>query len=147
MASNPLIDQGTLNRLISSVVVDSDPGLNVTPPYLGKEGVSIALEGETTTFINTMTGAVTSPEPYQVVSVTINLLRTQNLAAVYKAQMELLATIGGITVYPDTTTLPTYSFINCAIQSVRELKINGEDAGWVVNIKGYYLINSSLWGG
>lgn len=147
MASNPLINQGTLNRLISSVVVDSDPGLNVTPPYLGKEGVSIALEGETTTFINTMTGAVTSPEPYQVVSVTINLLRTQNLAAVYKAQMELLATIGEITVYPDATTLPTYSFINCAIQSVRELKINGEDAGWVVNIKGYYLINSAMWGG
>lgn len=147
MASNPLIDQGTLNRLIASVVWDNNPGLNVTAPYLGKEGIRLALEGETTTFINTMTGAVTSPEPYQTTSLTINLLKTQNLAAVYKAQMELLATIGQCTIYPDATTLPTYSLINCAIQSVRELNFSGEDAGWVVNIKGYYLCNSALWGG
>jgi hypothetical protein len=146
MASNPLIAQGTLNRLRASVVWASNASLNVTAPYLGREGIRLALEGETTTFINTMTGAVTSPEPYQVVNLTINLLKTQGLASVYKAQMELTALIGDGTVYPDASTLPTYSLINCAIQSVRELSFAGEDAGWVVVVKGYYLINSSLWG-
>lgn len=146
MASNPLIAQGTLNRLRASVVWASNSSLNVTAPYLGREGIRLALEGETTTFINTMTGAVTSPEPYQVVNLTISLLKTQGLAAVYKAQMELAALIGDGTVYPDASTLPTYSLINCAIQSVRELSFSGEDAGWVVAVKGYYLVNSSLWG-
>ena len=147
MASNPLIAQGTLNRLRASVVWASNASLNVTAPYLGREGIRLALEGETTTFINTMTGAVTSPEPYQVVNLTINLLKTQGLAAVYKGQMELSALIGDGTVYPDASTLPVYSIINCAIQSVRELSFAGEDAGWAVSIKGYYLVNSALWSG
>lgn len=146
MASNPLIDQGTLNRLRASVVWANNPSLNVTAPYLGREGIRLALEGETTTFINTMTGAVTSPEPYQVINLTINLLKTQTLASVYKTQMELSALIGDGTVYPDARTLPVYSIINCAIQSVRELSFAGEDAGWAVAVKGYYLVNSSLWG-
>lgn len=144
MAANPLIAQGTLNRIRGSVVVAAISALNVTAPFLGKEGISLALEGESTTFIQTMTGAVTSGEPYMMTSVTIALLKTQGLAAQYKAQMENLSTIGDITVYPDSSSLPSYAIINCAIESVREMKFNGEDAGFMVTIKGYYIVNNSL---
>lgn len=144
MASNPLISQGTLNRLRGSITVTNLPNLNVTASYLGEEGIGLALEGESTTFINTMTGAVTSPEPYMLCSVTVGMLRTQGLANQYKSQMELLSTIGPITVYPDASTLASYPLTNCAIESVKEMKFAGKDPYFMVTLKGYYNINSSL---
>ena len=143
--TNPLISQGTLNRLRASVVVNDFPSLNVTAPYLGEEGITLALEGDTVTFIPTLTGAVTSPEPYQKVTVTIHLLKTQGLAGQYKSQMESLALIGAIVVRPDAKSLPPYDLINCAIQGVTELKLNGKDAGWTARLGGYYLVNQDLY--
>lgn len=143
--TNPLIAQGTLNRLRGSVVWEGFPALNVTAPFLGKEGIRLALEGEATTFINTMTGAVTSPEPYMTVSMTLNLLKTQQLGNLYKAQMEVSSLLGAGTVRSDSAILSPYSLINCSIQSVRELDFSGADAGYVVNVKGYYNINQALW--
>jgi len=145
MASNPLIDQGTLNRLRASVVIPGYPGLNVTAPYLAQDGISINLNGETTTIIQTATGTVTSPQPYMMATVQISMLRTQSLAALYKAQMELDSRVGSITVTPDSAALPTYQFLNVAIESVRELQLAGRDPSYVVTLSGYYLINSNLW--
>lgn len=145
MAANPLVAQGTLNRLRGSVVVTQIPQLNVTAPFLGREGISLGLEGNTTTYIDTMTGAVTSPEPYQRATVKVHLLKTQSLSALYKAQMELISTIGDIVVTPDTLSLPTYSFTNCSIMSIDELTFNGENAGFTINLGGVYYINSALW--
>ncbi|MAF04429.1 MULTISPECIES: hypothetical protein [unclassified Herbaspirillum] len=145
MATNPLIAQGTLNRLRGSVVVTDVPELNVTASYLGKAGISLSLDGDATTFIPTMTGAVTSGEPYQMVTMTINLLKTQGLANLYKQRAENLSTLGDLVITPDASTLGTYPLTNCAIGSVRELSFAGEDAGYVVTIRGYYLINNSLW--
>lgn len=145
MVGNPLVDQGTLNRIRGTVIIVNNPALNVTAPYLGKEGISLALEGAATTFIDSMTGAVTSPEPYQACSCTVSLLKTQNLSALYKAQMELTTLLGPISVTPDSATLPVYDLLNVAIMGVRELRFNGEDAGWVVSLRGYYIINNALW--
>lgn len=142
---NPLIAQGTLNRIKGSVQVTANPALNVTAPYLGKDGISLALEGEATTFIQTMTGAVTSGEPYMMVTVTVELLKTQGLAAQYKSQMENNSVIGDIVVQPDTITLPSYPIINCAIESVADMPMNGSDAAFRVRLRGYYVINNSLW--
>lgn len=143
---NPLISQGSLNRLQASVVWGDFPQLNVSPSYLGKEGIRLALEGESTVFLPTMTGAVTSPEPYMMIGLSINLLKTQFLSNLYKSQMELDARIGDGTVRPDVGPggLSPYSIVNCAIESVRELNFSGEDAGYIVTVKGYYLVNSSL---
>lgn len=143
--ANPLIPLGSLNRLRGSVVWPSFPSLNVTAPYLGKEGIRLALEGETTTYLPQMTGAVTSPEPYQLISLRITLLKTQGLAALYKAQMEASALLGDGTVRPDASSLPPYEITNCAIESIAELTFNGESADFAVNIRGYYLVNASLW--
>lgn len=143
---SPQVPQGTLNRLRASVMVPAFAELNVTAAFLGKEGISVALEGETTTFITTLTGTVQSPEPYQMATVTIHLLKSQNLAALYKAQMEVQANIGDITVIADASTLPDYQIINCAIASIRELSFAGEDAGFAITVRGYYSTNSAAWG-
>jgi hypothetical protein len=121
------------------------PTLNVTAPYLGREGISITFEGETTVYINTMTGAVTSPDPYLKISMEIGLLKTQPLAAAYKAQMETYSVLGEVTVRPDTSVLPVYTFENGSIQNVRQLRFSGEDAGFVVTIGAYYIINNEMW--
>lgn len=145
MAGNPQIQQGTLNRLRGSIVIPNYPALNITSPFLGRAGISIAFEGETTTMINTMTGVVTSPMPYQMITVSAALLKTQSLAALWEAQRQTLAVIGDINVIPDTTTLPTYTFNNCAIGNIRELNFAGEDASYGLTLIGYYQINNTLW--
>lgn len=144
--TNPLISQGTLNRLKASIVWNNNSSLNVTPSFLNKEGIRLSLDGEATKFFPTQTGAVTSPEPYMMITVTVNLLKTQSLSAQYKAQFELSTLLGDGVVRPDTSTgLTPYEITNCALEGVPQQSFNGEDPGWVVSIRGYYLINSSLW--
>ena len=145
--ANPLVDQGTLNRLRGSMVIPDNPTLNVTAPFLGEGGIGLTLEGETTTMIPTLTGTATSPEPYQMCSLTIHLLKTQSFSDLYKKQMQTLALVGAVTVRPDAKTLSPYELLNCAINSVAPLTFNGKDAGFLVTIKGYYQINSSLFDG
>jgi hypothetical protein len=145
MPANPLVTQGTLNRLRGSITIANFPNLNVTASYLGKAGISMSLDGESTLFLPTMTGAVTSPEPYMMATVTVNLLKTQSLASLYKAQMEATSLIGNFYVRADTAALPDYQMTNGAIQSVRELSFAGEDAGYVVALRAYYILNNNLW--
>jgi hypothetical protein len=144
-ATNPLIAQGTLNRLRGSVVWTSLPVLNVTAPYLNKEGIRLALDGEATVFIPTITGAVTSPEPYQMITLTANVLKTNGLAAQYQAQMQASTLLGNGTVITDTSALPAFPVVNCAIEGVRELSFAGEDAGFAVVMRGYWIVNNDLW--
>lgn len=143
---NPQIQQGVLNRLVASVVWTSFPSLNVTPSFLNKEGIRLAFDGESTTFLPSLTGAVISPEPYQMVTLTINLLKTQTLANLYENQRQTQSNIGDCVVRPDTTVLQPYDLTNCAIESVRELSFSGQDAGYAVTIRGYQLVNNALWG-
>ena len=145
MASNPLIAQGTLNRLRASIIFPSYANLNVTASYLGKGGISLSLEGDATAFIDTLTGGVQSPQPYMACMVTVNLLRSQGLADAFKQQMESLSTIGDFNVKADASTLSDYPISNGAIQSVREQAFNGEEPGYVVVLRGYYPINNQLW--
>lgn len=143
--ANPMIPQGTLNRLRGSVNFVDFPELNVTAPYLGKAGITLQLEGEATDMIGTMSGVVTSPAPYMMVSCVVNILKTQDLATTFKEQMEDASVIGDFVVTSDTATLPTYYINNAAIESVKEMSFNGEDAGFAITLKGYYLTNNSLW--
>lgn len=143
---NPLVDQGTLNRLLGSIVVPNNSTLNITASFLARAGISLTLQGESVTYFPTMTGQVTSPEPYMAVEVTAALLKSQPLSNLYKRQMETNALIGPIVVRPDATTLGVYQFSNCSIKSVHQLSFNGENADFMVVLGGYYLINSTMWG-
>jgi hypothetical protein len=143
--TNPLIAQGTLNRLRGSVVWTGFPTLNVTAPYLNKEGIRLALDGEATVFLPSITGAVISPEPYQMITLTMNILKSNGLAALYQAQMQASTPLGNGTVITDTSSLPVFPIINCAIEGVRELSFAGEDAGFAVIVRGYWIVNNNLW--
>lgn len=145
--ANPLVQQGSLNRLVASVSWQQFPALNVTPPFLNREAIRLALDGNATVFLPTVTGAVTSPEPYMMVTLTINLLKTQSLSALYKAQMETNTLLGVCVVRPDVVSggLPPYDLLNMAIEGVREQDYSGGDAGWAVTCRGYYAINADLY--
>jgi hypothetical protein len=147
MAGNPLISQGTLNRLVASINWPNFPGLNITPPFLGPEGIHLTFEGDATLFIDTMTGVVTSVEPYLRFRMIAQLLKSQFLAASYKAQMEALTTLGNGVVRPDVSLgLTPYQLYNCAIQSGQPDAFAGRGAFYPVSFSGYYVVNNAAWG-
>jgi hypothetical protein len=142
-----MVNQGVLSRASASVTWLSFPALNVIPQNLGKEGIRLALEGNATDYFPTMTGAVPSPTPYMIATLTINLLKTQTFANQYKLQMEQNTLLGQATIMPDIIQpngISTYLLYNCVLESVREMNFSGEDPLWVVTSKGYYLVNSNL---
>lgn len=143
--ANPLVSQGQLNKLLGSVVFTSLPTLNVTPSFLGKDGISLVLEGEATTIIDMMTGVVPSPEPYQVCRVEVHLNKAQNLSNLFKLQYEASTYIGDMTVRPDSSVLGPYQIINSSIVSIVPASFAGASADFLVTIRGAYNINSNLW--
>jgi len=144
--ANPQVLQGSLNRVKASVVWATNPQLNITSSYLGRPGIRFAPEGESTAFLNTLTGAVTSPEPYQLFNMTVALVKPQALADLYKSQIETNALIGDGTVYPDVISpgLGVFNITNCAIETFREVSFAGDEPTLMVVIKGYWLINSNM---
>lgn len=148
---NPLTAQGFLNLTQASVSIPGNTGLNVTASYLARAGIRLALEGEATRRIPSMTGVVISQQVYQDCRVTIALLKTQPLSALYKAQMETDTTLGNIVIRPDVSVggngLTPYPLNNASIQGVREQDYSGDDAAWVIELMGVYLINANLWAG
>jgi hypothetical protein len=143
--ANPNTPQGTLNRLKSSLVIPNLPQLNVTASFLDRDGIGIAFSGQTTLLLPTMTGTVTSPEPFIMSTIMVRLLRTQQLSDLYKQQWETNSLLGDITARPDSTTLSPFQILNCAIETVGELVFNGQSAGFGVQLAGYYPVNNSLW--
>ena len=165
MVGNPNQQQGTLNRVKATVYIPGVPALNVLPQFLGKEGVSLSLDGVAADYIGTMTGAVPSPAPYQIATVTVNLLKSQPFSQNYKNQFESNTLIGDITVWPDVGAqapsvltggtagggaggasygLQPYSIYNCVLETVKEMSFAGESPLYVVTIKGYYQVNSQM---
>ena len=142
---HPQIPLGNLNRLRASITIPGFPQLNITASFLGREGVAISWEGDTTTMLPQMTGVVNSPEPFQMMTTEIHLIKSQALAGLYESQRLLNSLIGDFTVTTDATTMPTYLSQNSSIMNVGALRLNGEDAGYVVTLRGTYLINAFLW--
>lgn len=149
--SDPRVPQGFLNRLNAAVYFAGNPTLNVTPSYLGKAGISLRFTSPATTSYPTMAGRVQSPEPYMEATLTLELLRTQNLAQLWKQQMESNSQIGDCTVYPDvgagTSGIGVFNLLNAAIGDGPELPFAGQDPTYRFTLTAYYDINQSLWGG
>jgi hypothetical protein len=145
MATNPNIPQGTLNRLRAGVAITNIPALNVTSSFTGQAGIAISFDGKATDQIKTMTGVVNAQEPFIMASVTVNLLRTQSLGAQWKKQLETDSQLGDVTVKADAAAIGTWNLSNCSIESVREMPMNGSDAGFVLTLTGVYYINQNLW--
>lgn len=146
MSGNPLIDQGVLNRLKGSMYWSAFPQLNVTAPFLDRDGINLRLEGEMSMQHGTMTGLVQSPEPYVPVSLVMAMLKPQALSDAYKTQWENNVVLGQGTVWPDVTTgLSQFQLYNMSIQSVGDLLFNGTTPIFAVTCRGFYVINNKLW--
>lgn len=139
------ISQGTLNRLRASVVFPLFQGLSITSAFLGKRGISITFSGKSTVRIDTMTGQVTSPEPYLGAVITVHLLKSQALSNAWKTQQELLTLLGNCTVRPDAATLQPYHFTNASIDGTSPFDFSGADADFPLEIGATYLVNSALY--
>jgi hypothetical protein len=122
----------------------TNPQLNFSAGFLGEEGITLAFEGDASAYLPTMTGAVPSPNPYMMANVTARLLKTQALAAIYKIQFELNTTIGDLSIISDAFTLPDYYLANCTLMNVTDLSFNGSTPNFVINVRGTYYVNSSM---
>lgn len=147
MASNPLVAQGYVNRLLASISWTTLPSLNVVASFLMPGGINITLEGAGTGRLPAMVSVIPSPEPYQVAMVTVNLVKTTPLAQLYKAQYELNTMVSDCTIRPDIPVgapgVTPYPLSNCALENVSELTFNGSTAGWQISYFGTYYINSA----
>jgi hypothetical protein len=140
----PQTPQGNLNRLRASVVIDAFPELNVTSDYLGTEGIRLAFDSNATDLLNTMTGMVSSPAPYQAVTLTMALVKSTPLAALYQAQFGDTTLMGTATVRPDAPNMAPYPLLNMVLETVREQAYTGLEPVMVVTMRGYWLVNAGF---
>jgi len=141
---NPQIPQGTINLVRTAVLVPNFPALNVSASFLGAGGVSMSWATPATTFIRTLTGRVTSPEPFQEVTIGIHLVRSQPLATNWESQRISFGLLGNVLVFSDAAALPSYTFTNCSIENVGEIVSNGKSTEYYVTIGGTYIVNNAL---
>lgn len=142
---NPLVPQGFLNRVRGAVSITDSPALNVTASFLGKDAISLRPDSNATDILPTLTGTVGSQAPYQQVTLTVHLLKTQGLAASYQQRFASDTSLGEVVVTPDATTFGNYTILNCYLISFNELAMSGMDAGYVVTISGYLVTNNNMW--
>lgn len=150
MATNPNVPQGVLNRLVASISFVNNPALNITSPYLGREAIRLRLEGEATGRLPTLTGIVTSPQPFLIATVTAHLVKSQPLSEAWKAQAELSTLVGPFTVRPDIDAaqngISAYPIENGMIMAPGgDLAFSGATEDWMLTLSGYYIINNLLW--
>jgi hypothetical protein len=154
-AGNLNVPQGVLNRVAALVTFQSGTLFQITPYLLGREGIRLTLEGNATDYFPTMTGAVPSPAPFQIATLTIALLKSQPQSDLVKQQFETNTLLGMITVQPDVSAianslvngagvLGSYTLQNCVLESVNAMSFAGEEPTWVVTIKGYYEVNQFM---
>jgi hypothetical protein len=147
-----LLNLGQLNRLAASVVIASNPLLNVTPPFLGGQGaLRLSPQGNITDFIDVLTGMVPSPVPFIGMMIAIPLLKTLPLCAAWQVQMQTNSLLGTITVRPDVSRgsggLQPFDLQNCGIVECREMDFGGKETDFGVIVKGTWYLNSSMWNG
>lgn len=142
--ANPQINLGNLNKIRASVIVTDFQALNVTAPYLGKNGVSVNYSSDAAAYIQTMAGAVPSPEPYLLVAVTMDVLKTTGTYQRYKNQIKNLSLIGEIRVIPDNIATDDITISNCVITNIGELPFNGTAAECRITVMGVEYINQDL---
>jgi len=137
---------GVLNRLRASVVYNDFPQLNVTSNFLTTEGIRLALEGNATDLLPAMVSLVSSPAQYLAASITMSIVRSSSLAALYKIQFEDTTLMGLVSIFPDTDVLNPFTINNVALESIREMAMAGMEAAIVVTARGYYNVNTGFFG-
>jgi hypothetical protein len=137
--------QGNLNRVITQVTFPSAPQLNVGAQNMAKSLAVLTFDGPFVEQIPTATGIVNSPLPFVMAQLVVNLLRSQNAATLWVAQLQLNATIGSLNVYPDSTTFPYFILNDCSVMDFDPGAFDGVDATTKFTLKGTFYINAQMW--
>ncbi|WP_181163843.1 hypothetical protein [Burkholderia gladioli] len=145
MATNPLVSQGTLNRIRCSILVPNFTSLNITAPYMGKSFARIALEGDFTDQTGTATGLVNSPAPYVPATITVGILRTQALSSAWRAQWESNSVLGQVKINSDSAAFDAFTLYDTAIRHFDPNAFDGMDPVCMLVLRGSYPINNDLW--
>lgn len=141
---NPYINQGTLNRALTSLSIVSIPELNVTTGYFSEQLAMINFEDRIADYLPTTAGAVPSPRLVQFVTVRAFLNKAQALAGQWEQQRLTNAVIGDIVVVTDSPTLPVYYFYNCVLENIDSINANGTSTDYAIQLRGSYPVNSDL---
>lgn len=145
MATNPTLIPGNLNRIRGTILVPGNATLNVTAPFLGKEGIVIAPQSAVVTQMQGMTTVVNSEEPYQIVQVTAAIMKSLALSAAYIEQIKNSPTLGTVTITPDTSTIPAFTLYNVAITNWSQISMAGLQPDFTVTFQGQYNVSQDLW--
>jgi hypothetical protein len=143
--NNPKIAQGSLNRVRCSIVIPGYPALNISSSYMGKNFASINFEGNFDEQIETGTGVVTSPEPYVMATVTVDLLRTQALAYNWLNQATTLSDLGPISIFSDTSAFPEIDLDTTVIRNCEPGVFDGKNPVVRLTLRGVLYANNNLW--
>ncbi|MBR8168986.1 hypothetical protein KDX27_14800 [Burkholderia cenocepacia] len=143
--ANPLVSQGTLNRVRTSVIVPAFTALNITAPYMGKSFARLAFEGDFTDQTPTGTGLVNSPAPYVAATITVGILRTQALASAWRAQWESNSVLGQVKTNSDSKTFDAVTLYDTSIRHFDPNAWDGMDAVCMLVLRGTYYLNNDLW--
>lgn len=143
--NNPLVPQGTLNRVRVHIVVPAFASLNVTSSNMARSFARIAFEGPFVEQIGTGTGVVNSPEPYVMSTITVNLLRTQSLALAWLKQSKSTSVLGNVVVHSDTAAFPAITLANTSIRDIDPGAYDGTDPVVRIDLRGTYYVNDNLW--
>ncbi|CAI1600418.1 hypothetical protein [Serratia fonticola] len=142
---NPLVPQGVFNKVRASIKFEEFPELNITASYLTQDGIDMSFQGDAGVLLPTMTGGASSPNPYQMLSIRINLVRSQSMAQLFKNQIEKNTFLGNAKVYSDTSALGDFSIRSATLQTVSDVNFAGRDPGYVILMYGIYDTNSDMW--
>ena len=75
MATNPNLIPGNLNRVRANLVFPTNQTLNIPAEYQAKEGLVIVPQTAVVTQMQGLTTIVNSEEPYQLVQVSISVIK------------------------------------------------------------------------
>ena len=145
MATNPLVAQGFLNRVKASLTVTDTPALNISASYLAKEMLSIRTTGPATDIIQTATGTVLSANVYMPIEVVVHTLRTQGLGESWRQRFLSDTSLGEIVATTDSTVFGDFTILNAALTNFQEMTVNGTQAGFILLLSGYWVVNNDMW--
>lgn len=143
--ANPYVPQGVLNKVRASIKFVQYPELNITASFLTQDAIDIQFQGDAGVLLPTMTGGVSSPNPYQMIMLQIHLVRSQGMAQLFKNQIERDTLLGDAKVYSDSSTLGDFAIRSTTIRSAGDLNLAGRDPAFLVSIFGIYDVNSAMW--
>jgi hypothetical protein len=147
MAGRTPVDQGTLDRTKAWINIPAFGGvLSVDAGFLAPEGIRLSFDDLATDLLPTMTGMVTSPKPYQGVTVTIALVKSTYKATQYQRQFNDQTLLGDAWIFPDALNLVTFPLHNVTLETIREMSFGGTEAAMVVTLRGYRDVNTGFFG-